>query len=283
MLTQLEVFNSRVAEAPFPIGEGSAASDPLQIRDITGLGPVVATVNMNRLGDMDEESYSGSSVGKRAIVITLGLNPDWRNQTYATLRQAVYAYFMPKSLVRLRISSTHLPTVEISGVVESCEPTIFSQDQSMVVTILCPKPHFSDVSATVLSGLTVASANQTYTEVNYMGTTEVGFTMSVRPNFDNVGATGQVQIINRAPTSEFLIVDPVTIDTTQYLDVSTVPGDKYVQYSYADMRTPVNLLRYMSPNSLWQRLKKGKNEIRVVSSTPGLRWSLRYVNQYGGL
>ncbi len=98
----VEIRNSRSPVLSLLLGGGGLNTDALQIRNIEGLGPVKASVNTSPFGSVDGESYTGSNVGKRNIVMTLGLNPNWRDQSMASLRQLLYAYFMPKQFVKLR-------------------------------------------------------------------------------------------------------------------------------------------------------------------------------------
>ncbi len=103
MLTKVEVFGP--VPLILPLGEGETNTDPIQIRDVQGLGPVKANVNTSPFGSFDGEAYTGSSVGKRNIVLTLGLNPNWKDQSITSLRQLLYTYFMPKRAVTLRFFS----------------------------------------------------------------------------------------------------------------------------------------------------------------------------------
>ena len=74
--------------------DGDAGSDPIQVIGIDGLGPVKAAITTAPFGAFDGEAYVGASVGKRNIVLTIGLHPDWAIQTIEELRQLLYNYFM---------------------------------------------------------------------------------------------------------------------------------------------------------------------------------------------
>ncbi len=51
---------------------GNDGMGPFHIRNVEGLGPVKSTVNSRAYGLLDGEYYTGSHVGKRNVVITLG-------------------------------------------------------------------------------------------------------------------------------------------------------------------------------------------------------------------
>lgn len=283
MLTQLEVFTPGVTTAPLPVTSGTPSTDPLQIRNIDGLEPVKADVNTSRYGSVDGEFYISSSVGKRNIVITIGLNPNWADQTYEALRKILYLYFMPKTQVTLKFTSTHMPPVQISGYVESCEPSIFSKDPEMQVSIICNQPYFEAISASALSGTTTALTDNTTTDVDYPGDIPVGFIMDI--SADSGGTTftnSEVRIINTTPTLQFYAV-VATVDSTKFLRVSTVQGDKYVKQYPLPSGTPTNILGKATPGNIWWPLQKGINKIKVQVATPGQSWSIHYFARYGGL
>jgi hypothetical protein len=75
-------------------------------------------------------------------VLTLGLNPNWVDQTVASLRRVLYRYLMPEAWTKLRFFSDDMPTVDIEGYVESFDPNMFTQDPEIQVSIICPKPDF---------------------------------------------------------------------------------------------------------------------------------------------
>ncbi len=143
MLSAVEV-HSKVPNVPklsLPL-LGNDGTGPFHIRDITGLGPVKADVNSQGFGSLDGEYYTGSHVGKRNIVMTLGLNPGSYYGSVAAMRRILYAYLMPKGNPILRFIFADRPPVQIEGYVESLEPTLFAKDPEVQVSIMCPKPFF---------------------------------------------------------------------------------------------------------------------------------------------
>ncbi len=282
MLTKLEVYNPRiVAPLALPIS-GLSTTNSYQVRKIDGLGPVNASVNTRKFGSIDGEWYADSSIGKRNIVLTIGYQPTWATQSIESLRQSLYSYFMPKSEVRLRFTSTHLETVEIVGYVESFEPNIFSQDPEVQVSIICPKPSFVSIVEKIVTGATLTLTSASVTSITYLGSVETGFILDVKKGSGG-DLSGQVQIVNDAPTQELFSINPVVVNASQFLEVSTVPGSKYVKKKFVSGATPVNILGGVPVNSPWLQLKSGLNNFRVQATISGNAWTLRYYNKYGGL
>src|SRR4051812_7049320 len=188
-------------------------NDPVQVFNVEGLGPVKAEISSTPFATGRGELYQGGSTGKRNIVLTLGLNPDWEEQTMSTLRQLLYRYFMPEEWCKLRFFSDYLPTVDIEGYVESFEPNIFSKDPEIQVSIICPKPDFIEANATVLSGLVDnGTAEIVYT---YVGTVETGLELRIDATPANTSYNGDLTITNVAyEIPQIFIAENVLINTT---------------------------------------------------------------------
>lgn len=291
MITKVTVTNVRGTELEMLLSGDNIA--PFQIRNITGLGPVSATVNTLPLATHDGVSVTGSSVGKRNIVFTLGLVPDWADQTMAGLRNALYAYLMPKQPVTLEIESSHLPTVTIAGIVESCEPNIFSKDPEIMVSILCPSPDFIALTSTVVTGVTLAGVAMApdpddYTAVNYVGTSPTGFTMLITdsvlvPEYLEAPFTINNVIESPGLNYEESIAFESVIDAVTFVEFSSVTGDRHIRRVTGGV--PTSLLHTVSfyPGETWPQLIFGENQISVVADEEGLDWSMEYFARFGAL
>jgi hypothetical protein len=130
VLTEVKAYSSW-ASAPTLLldQDGRPETDLVQIRNIEGLEPVKASVNTSLFGSVDGAAYTGSSVSSRNIVLTIHPNPDWHTWKYEDLRKLIYSYFMTKKPVRLVFYSDEDSPVEIFGIVESVDNSIFSKDQ----------------------------------------------------------------------------------------------------------------------------------------------------------
>lgn len=283
MITQLEVLTPRVTLSPIPFADGSPATDPIQIRNIDGLGPVIATINTTQFGTLDNEFFNNSYIGKRNIVITVGLNPNWADLTFESLRQILYAYFMPKNQVTLKFTSTHLVPVQIDGIVESAVPNMFSQDPEFQISIICAKHAFVASELTVVPGLTLALPDGTPTVINYRGTLPTGFILDVSATTTAPTMTaGEVRLINENPLKGIFIVT-ATIDATHLLETCTIQGSKYVRSVLLPTSVPTSILGQQSVGSAWLQLDEGINKFRVMSALPGQAWTMKYYELYGGI
>lgn len=282
MITKVEVFSSSPSAPELPLAGFMPSSDPIQVRNIDGLGPVKAEVASIGLASGRGEQHQGDSIGKRNIVVTLGLNPDWEHQTMTTLRQSLYRYFMPQAWTKLRFFSDDLPTVDIEGIVESFEPNMFSQDPEIQVSILCHKPDFIEIDATVYYG--VVDDGTAEFEFEYAGSIDTGMELRIDQTVDNPSYSGDLEIILRSPIDpQTFAIGPVMIDGSKYFKLSSVPNAKRVQsVALADGAT-TNLLAKMSGDSVWPKIKPGENVLSIAAAETGQVWTLAYFNRFGGL
>lgn len=282
MLRKLEVFSSNPSAPELPLGGFMPNDDPVQIRSIDGLGPVTAELASTAFASGRGEIFQGSSIGKRNIVLNLGLNPNWVDQTMAILRQRLYRYLLPEAWTKLRFFSDHLPTVDIEGRVESFEPNMFSQDPEIQVSILCHRPDFIEADATIYSG--TVDDGSTELEFDYIGTVDTGFELRIDRTVANPSYSGDFTIVNKAPTDpQSFEVEGVTVDTVKYLKLSTVQGAKRIQsIAIADGAT-TNHLSKVTDASVWPVIKPGVNALSVAATENGQAWTLAYFNRFGGL
>ena len=283
MITRMEVLNWHTAAPELPLGGFMPNDDPVQILNIEGLGPVTAAISSSPFATGRGELYQGASTGKRNIVLTLGLNPNWEDQTISSLRQLLYKYLLPEQWTRLRFFSDHLPTVDIAGVVETFEPNIFSQDPEIQVSILCPKPDFVDVDATFLTGQ-VDEPGTDELEIDYIGTVATGFELRILSSGVLESYSGNLIVRNKTISiAQAFQVLAVSIDPEKYLSLNTVKSTRWIRNVFTEEDLAINILAKMATNSVWPELNPGENLFSVEAAEPGQYWVLAYFNRFGGL
>lgn len=283
MITKVEVFSPQPDAPILPLGGEMPFDDPVFIRNIDGLGPVKADIARTPYASGRGAVYQGSTTPDRNVVFTLGFNPDWEGlQTIASLRQILYRYFMPENWCKLRFFSQELPDVDIEGYVESCEPNMFSQDPEMQISVICPKPDFIEVDATIYNG--VVDDGTLELAFDYSGTIDTGYEIRVDQSVDVPNYTGPLTIVHTAfQEAQFFKVDPAVIDGIRYFKLSTVANAKRVSEIYKADGTVDNLLPVMTADSVWPILKPGQNLFKISADQIGLAWTMAYFNRYGGL
>ena len=282
MIQRLEIFSPRPDVPELPLGGFMPSNDPVQVRNIEGLGPVKADVSSVPLATGRGVRPQGVSTGFRNIVLTLGLNPNWEDQTMSTLRQLLYGYLMPEQWTKLRFFSDHMPNVQIEGTVESFEPNMFSADPEIQVSIICYNPDFIDVDATLINGITDDGTLEYVFE--YLGTVETGYELRVDFTEELIEYTGPLTLTTTAwGVATLYEVDPITVDATQFFKLNSVKGLRRVQEIDSGDGDTTNLLAAVSDESDWPYLKPGECVFTIATDEPGLAWTLAYFNRFGGM
>lgn len=140
-----------------PVGTPSP-STPFFIRNVEGLGPVKASITTSPYSVLDGTRYQSATVDSRNIVFTVGIKPSSESgYDPSEHREKLYELFPPKSLVNLSFvksvfTTGDTETVKILGYVEGAEPTIFSADTDVQISVICTLPYFSALSTIQISG-----------------------------------------------------------------------------------------------------------------------------------
>lgn len=130
------------------------------ITEITGLGAGKANINISENATTDGGTYNSGRVPSRNIVLKItAYGTELANMadedgtfeaTVEQIRQFTYKYFPLKKRVHLTIKND-TRSGDISGIVESNEPDIFSKQESFVISIMCEEPYFQKSGSGVVT------------------------------------------------------------------------------------------------------------------------------------
>lgn len=270
-----------------PVTVDVTPSQPLFLRDITGIEPVTAIINSKGYGVVDGEYYLGSKLPKRNIVMKFGLNTSSGYASVSAARALIYGYMMTTADVWLEFfTDDHVP-VQIRGYVESISPTRFTEDPESQVSIICPMPHFVTDTKIVEGWANPDPVPVDQVAIPYSGNkvTGIDFTLDV-----GTGYNGAVILETRIGTPDspayqtFSIYDNASFSEGTELRVSTEVGSKYVEIRTDSGDLVRNILKLMDPDSWWMFLVPGTNWFSVrTPNGSNRRWSLKYVEKYGGI
>lgn len=272
------------------------------ITDISGLGPAKANINMSDYATIDGASYNSSRVEPRNIVITIRL---LESPTIEDARHRAYYYFPVKKPIRLRVT-TDKRVADIVGYVESNEPNIFSSEEEVVISILCPDPNFYSVKEyqTLFSGSEPAFefpfSNEGLTPIIEMGLIITNPTRTIYyDGDDDVGATIRIVFSGRAgnisiynlDSNQILNVDTSIIESIlgsqiinrDELVINTRKGSKFV--SLIRQGVAYNVLNAVPKTSDWIQLRIGTNTVTYLaeSGEENISMSLNYYVAYQGV
>ena len=256
----------------------------LIIRKVDGLGPVKASVNLTSVVGLDVSTVSSTSLDSRNIVFDIEL---LQQPTIEVSRRLSYNFFQLRKLVKLEIE-TDTVTFTTEGIVESNEPDIFSQNESVAVSIICGNPYLigaewaSQDFSSVVSQFEFEWENGLALSQLEMSTTSV-VTSRVFNNVGDpdVGAIFKMQFIGPVTSPRIVKMvggDALKIDSAKLstiagggivagdeIHLSTIVGDRYARL-YRTGST-INILGAIDPTSNWLQLPKGKTALKLEASS----------------
>lgn len=275
----------------------------LIVQSIEGLGPTKATINTGETATMDGSLFNSARASNRNIVITLAL---MFAPTVEDSRHKTYKYFPVKKRIRLDFE-TDRRSVYTYGYVESNEPAIFSSQETVQISIICPDPYFYEKEQTV-SGFYGVEPLFEFPFLNepvdakalelsrirldsrailvYEGDADTGALISIYAKGDAKNIT-----LYNTGTMESLAIDTDKIETitgTPYgtgddILVSTIKGDLYVKLLRKGVYT--NIISALKRGADFFQLSNGDNIFAYVAEegNENIVVTFRYNNAYGGI
>ena len=273
MIERFDISNGLGASLQIVLNDSTSG---LLVEEIGGMGPVKATIVSSSSAGVDGEEYQSSRREGRDITFRINLEPDYVNETVSDLRDRMYDFFMTKLKVTMRFYRTSGLFVDIAGVVESCEPAIFTPEPALDVSIRCGKPDFIDPQAVTINGSSTSST--VATDLNYRGTVESGILLTLNVN----RSINEFTIYNTPPDGLLRQLDFSTpLVAGDILRISTIKGAKYVSLTRGS--TTSSLLYAVSPQSSWIEFFRGINKFRLYAVGAAIPYTIQYTTKYGGL
>lgn len=272
------------------------------VERIEGLGPPNATINT--VDNAYQGSiFSSSRLEQRNIVLTLA--PRDKPIVEAS-RLKIYSAFQIGKKVTIEIQ-TDYRLCSATGYVESVEPDIFSDHETLNISVLCPDPCFYEQEYTetiyskIISLFEFPFSNESLTEnllqmgeynnekrvsFNYKGDVDTGLTVTVH-------ASGPYKnlIIYNVDTRERFIVNTDRIKqivgsdilTGDDIIISTYRGDRSIKMLRNGRYT--NLIGAIDKSSDWFVVTPGVNTFAfgVNEGDNNLEVRFTFRNAYGGI
>lgn len=132
----------------------------LAITSVDGLGPAEASISTSDIASKDGSLFNSARMGNRNIVLNFRLLPNPAVEAIRDverIRHTVYRYFPIKKKLTLEIITGERHGT-IVGYVDKCEPNIFTKNQTIQVSIVCPDPWFKSNEEIKINSLQVTDA-----------------------------------------------------------------------------------------------------------------------------
>lgn len=283
------MFNLKIENAKGNKIELTQNESNYQVINIDGLNPPNAEIYTNAVAGMDGERYKSSRLNMRNLVLTVKINGDAELN-----RTNLYKYFGAGKWCKV-FYTNGLREVFIEGYVEAIECPLFTVDQRMQVSIVCPIPYFKSAEI-IYTDISVLLAAFTFpfnideagviisevmpnkkTSVINDGEFETGVEISLRALADNISTP----TIYNADTGEYLTVN-VVLNKGDVVRINTSKGSKSI-VKIAN-GTTTNIINSLGDGSTWLQLEAGINNFTYdVNNADRLEVIFEYHHQYEGV
>lgn len=273
MITKLETRNVLGELLSLTLDD---VTDGFIVEAIEGLGPVKASIASSSYAKRAGAKYQSSRREARNILVKVLLEPDYSTDTVYSLRQKLYDYFLTESQVFMKIYLGTGLILDIDGIVESCDPAIFTKEPRVDISVICHEPDLIDITDVEITGNTTSSSTETL--ISYPGNIKTGFEFVL-----NVDRTlTDFTIYMRGPDDVVRSLDfSADLVSGDVLTINTVAGSKGI--TLVRSGTTSSPLYGKSDESTWLELLKGSNYIRVYATGDPIPWELTYNARYGGV
>lgn len=273
MLTQVEVRNAAGTLLTLVLDD---IADGYVLKEVDGLDPVKATITSSSFANLDGVQFQNAKREARNLIFKFGFEPDFVTTTARGLRNGLYKWFMPKSVVNMRFFDSEGPTVEIVGRVEDFSAPPFSKEPGADISILCDDPDFVELSAVTGSGNTVSTTTEFL--VAYDGTAETGIEFVLHLN----RSLSQFIIYHRTPDNQVRTLQfdgsLINLDT---LTINTNVGSKGAILTRSGVQSSV--LYGVDDQVTWFQLQEGDNYFRFYATGAAIPFDYEFTPRHGGL
>lgn len=246
-----------------------------QVFNIEGLDSPTATVNVTDIATIDGGKFNSARLPKRNIVIMLRLNGNVEEN-----RLMIYGMFRTKEPVTFYYANDSL-SVKIDGIIEATSCPIFTNNEVMQISIICPDPYFRALEITETSisnrrplfefpfAINVNDpipfseyVENRITSVINDSQTEQGCIIQIKALPNDLGWVSGVAITN-ADTGDALIINQ-QIPENAVVTVNTVKGQKSVVMKRID-GTETNIFNTVQLGSVFFQLAVGVNRFSYTA------------------
>ena len=247
-----------------------------QVVSVEGLNPPSAEIFTNTVAGLDGGLFKSSKLQMRNLVLNIKIRGDVEKN-----RIALYKFFRTKYPCKIYYTNESR-RVYIEGYCEAIENDLFTDNQTMQVSIICPDPYFKSVLLmyTDISKIFANfefpfafGAKNSICEASTMTDDAIifsGIDINRRVSVTNNGEIDTGVIITLTAHSDN-IINPVIyeIDDKTFFKLNTtmMEGDVIIIDTNKGHKSvkmirgveEINMIRYMATGSTWFQLRQGDN------------------------
>lgn len=264
-----------------------------QVLKIEGLTPPAAEIHTNVSANAHGSTYKAAKIEPRNIVLQIRPRGNIEEN-----RLRLYEYFATSDWCKIYFRNDKR-SVAIEGYVENIESDLFTNNQVLQISILCPEPFFKDVSESVRDISKEQATFEFPFEVNTQELIEFSsfdrdrFTCVVNYGEADTGMIIEIENISKGTipipvirnyiTGEYLKINGY-FNAGEKITINTNIGQKSVT-KVSNKGVESNILNEFNLNSTWLQLRKGANHFTYDynSYDKFYKINIRYLSTYLGV
>lgn len=236
-----------------------------QVIDVEGLNPPKANIFTNAVANMDGQKFKSSKLEMRNIVLTIKVNGHAEEN-----RINLYSYFRIGGWCKIYYKNGSRD-IYVEGYCETIECPLFTMNQQMQVSIICPDPYLKSVDVIMADlskvlglfvfpfaiekeGVPFASFDQgRVTTILNSGELATGLTIRLIATDNNISNP----IIYNVNTGEFMSIDTI-LNKGNEIIINTNKGQKSITKIVDG--TESNIINSLNGSSTWLQLDAGTTD-----------------------
>ena len=259
------------------------------VYDVEGFEPAEAEIIQTHFAGEDGSVFNSAYVNSRQIIISLSLNAPVEPN-----RINLYRFFQTKQPVRL-FYRTETRNVYIDGYIKSMPIAFFSKKETIVITVICPRPYlngaennvqdYANINALFEFPFAIEETGIPFSElvtgleksIINNGDVETGVIITIRAN----GSVTTPKIYN-VGTSEHIILNTV-LQSGDLVTINTIKGQKEI--NVLRNGETINLIGSLEEGSSWFQLQPGDNIFTVDADALGenMQVTFNVTNLFSGV
>lgn len=260
-----------------------------QVIGIDGLEPPKSNIFTNPIANMQGEKFKSSKLEMRNVVLTVKVNGDAEQN-----RLNLYSYFGTGKWCKI-FYKNGLRDVYIEGYCETIDCPLFTINQEMQISIICPDPYLKSVETIIVDISKVLAAFTFPFSIAEEGVPFSNFIPNRKTVIENTGEADTGLIITLiAPVDGIVNPTIYDADTGEYMRIETImnTGDEIIidtnkgQKSIVKMvdGDELNIINSLSGSSSWLSLDVGTNNFTYEAdeNDDKLFVTFEYYHQYEG-
>lgn len=235
-------------------------SPDYDVTDIDGLLPTKAVINKTNLTNLDGSILNSTRIESRGITVTIKPRGNVEEN-----RQKLYDFFRVKKETVLHYKNG-TRDLKITGIVESFDGSMFTQTQTIDISLLCMNPYFEDEKKTAEIMSTVEDLFEFPFAIEKTGIEFSRVNKEMVKVICNKGDTETGVLIELEATGE--VINPIiyNVDTREFfgLKIEMQLGD-VIRINTNSLNKKVELIRYGETRNIINTILRGNKWFRIAT------------------